>query len=62
MIFIHHTDTHGVGLGLLYGHDPAERLAQAVASINAEHGDADFAIVTGDVTLWGDAAAYAFCR
>ena len=59
MKFIHLTDTHVVGSGLLYGRDPAERLAEAVASINAEHSDAEFVIVTGDMTHWGDADAYA---
>lgn len=59
MKFIHLTDTHVVGSGLLYGHDPVERLARAVTSINSDHGDADFVIVTGDMTHWGDAAAYA---
>ncbi len=59
MKFIHLTDTHVVGSGLLYGQDPAQRLARAVASINAEHDDADCVIVTGDMTHWGDAAAYA---
>ncbi|WP_299373822.1 phosphodiesterase [uncultured Tateyamaria sp.] len=59
MKFIHLTDPHVIGEGLLYGQDPAERLARAVASINAEHGDADFVIVTGDMTHWGDGHAYA---
>lgn len=59
MKFIHLTDTHVIGEGLLYGQDPGERLARAVASINAEHSDAVFVILTGDITHWGDAAAYA---
>lgn len=59
MKFIHLTDTHVIGEGLLYGQDPAARLQAAVASINAEHGDADFVVLTGDMTHWGDAAAYA---
>ena len=59
MKFIHLTDTHVTAEGLLYGHDPAERLARAVASINAEHGDAAFVVLTGDMTHWGDAGAYA---
>lgn len=59
MKFIHLTDTHVIGDGLLYGQDPGTRLADAVASINAEHGDAEFVVLTGDVTHWGDAAAYA---
>lgn len=59
MKFIHLTDTHVIGEGLLYGQDPAARLRAAVASINAEHGDANFVVLTGDMTHWGDAAAYA---
>lgn len=59
MKFIHLTDTHVMGEGLLYGQDPAARLRAAVASINAEHGDANFVVLTGDMTHWGDAAAYA---
>jgi 3',5'-cyclic AMP phosphodiesterase CpdA len=59
MKFIHLTDTHVIGEGLLYGQNPAERLARAVASINDEHGDAEFVVVTGDMTHWGDSAAYA---
>lgn len=59
MKFIHLTDTHVIGEGLLYGQDPAARLRAAVASINAEHGEARFVVLTGDMTHWGDAAAYA---
>jgi 3',5'-cyclic AMP phosphodiesterase CpdA len=59
MKFIHLTDTHVIGDGLLYGQDPAAQLRAAVDSINAEHGDAGFVVLTGDMTHWGDAAAYA---
>jgi 3',5'-cyclic AMP phosphodiesterase CpdA len=59
MKLIHLTDTHVIGQGTLYGQNPTERLARAVASINAEHGDAHCVIVTGDMTHWGDAEAYA---
>ena len=58
MTFIHLTDTHLVGKGLLYGQDPAERLRAAVASINTEHADAAVVILTGGITNWGDPAAY----
>lgn len=59
MKFIHLTDTHVIGGGrILYGSDPARRLKLAVDSINSEHGDAAFAIVTGDLTHWGDKSAY----
>lgn len=60
MKFIHLTDPHVVGRGAtLYGADPARRLRLAVDSINREHADAAFVVVTGDLTHWGDAAAYA---
>ncbi|MBT8152642.1 phosphodiesterase [Epibacterium ulvae] len=60
MKFIHLTDTHVVGGGQrLYGGDPASMLGRAVASINAEHGDAAFVAITGDLTHWGEAEAYA---
>lgn len=59
MKFIHLTDTHIIGDGLLYGQDPGESLARAVASINAEHADAEFVVLTGDMTHWGDAQDYA---
>lgn len=59
MKFIHLTDTHVIGDDLLYGQDPAARLAAAVQSINAGHGDAAFVVVTGDLTHWGDTGAYA---
>lgn len=59
MKFIHLTDTHVIGGDrMLYGANPARRLAQAVDSINAEHADAEFVIVTGDMTHWGDDDAY----
>ncbi len=58
MKFIHLTDPHVIADGLLYGQDPAQRLGAAVASINAEHGDASFVVLTGDLTDHGDAAAY----
>lgn len=58
--FIHLTDTHLVRPGRkLYGLDPRARLDAAVADINMHHSDAAFAVVTGDLTHWGDAEAYA---
>lgn len=60
MKIIHLTDSHVIGgAGVLYGGRPADRLAQAVASINADHADADLAVITGDLTHWGDEDAYA---
>ena len=59
MKLIHITDTHLVGPGLrLYGLDPRARLDAAVADINRHHADAELAIVTGDLTHWGEADAY----
>jgi 3',5'-cyclic AMP phosphodiesterase CpdA len=61
--FIHLTDTHLIEPGCaIYGSDPAWRLRQAVASINAEHADAAFVIVTGDLAHWGQPEAYASLR
>ena len=58
--FIHLTDTHLAGPGLkLYGLDPRARLDAAIADINRHHSDAAFAVVTGDLTHWGEAEAYA---
>lgn len=60
MKFIHLTDTHLVPRGQkLYDLDPSQRLRAAVDSINGEHGDADFVVVTGDLAHWGEGAAYA---
>jgi 3',5'-cyclic AMP phosphodiesterase CpdA len=64
--FLHLTDLHMIPEGAppLYGLDPGERLAQAVADIAARHGPggaapAAFAVVTGDLTHHGEPAAYA---
>lgn len=63
MKFIHITDTHLVEPGTrLYGLDPLERLARCIASINREHADAAFAIVTGDLAHAGNPLAYAALR
>jgi len=60
MKFIHLTDTHVIGGDrLLYGANPARRLSRAVDSIIKDHADATFVVVTGDMTHWGDADAYA---
>lgn len=59
MKLIHLTDTHFVPKGeTLYGRDPAVALAAAVADINRDHGDADLAVITGDLTHWGEADAF----
>lgn len=59
MKLIHLTDTHFVPSGLkLYGLDPRARLDAAIADINAHHADAELAVVTGDLTHWGELEAY----
>jgi 3',5'-cyclic-AMP phosphodiesterase len=60
MKIIHLTDTHLVAPPqTLLGLDGRQRLADAVASINAEHADAELCMVTGDLTHWAEAGAYA---
>ena len=59
MKFIHLTDPHLVPRPQkLYDIDVHDRLAKAVASINAHHGDAQFCMVTGDLADRGEAGAY----
>ncbi len=59
MKLIHLTDTHLVGPGeTLYGLDPRARLDACVADINRHHGDADLVVITGDLTHFGDRAAF----
>jgi 3',5'-cyclic AMP phosphodiesterase CpdA len=42
----------------LYGLDPRARLDAAIADINKHHADAEVAVVTGDLTHWGEVEAY----
>ena len=59
MKFIHLTDTHFVPPGkLLYGRDPRIALDAAVKDINAHHADAECLVLTGDLTHWGEVAAF----
>ncbi|MBT6095056.1 MAG: phosphodiesterase [Rhodospirillaceae bacterium] len=59
MKIIHLTDTHLVAPPqTLFGLDGRQRLADAVASINAEHADAALCMVTGDLTHWAEPGAY----
>lgn len=63
MKIIHLTDTHLVTPGrLLYGIDPLARLRAAVAHIAQRHADAAACVLTGDLTHWGEPAAYAALR
>jgi len=53
------TDLHISRSGeLIDGGDTAERFRQLVGHVNAEHGDADLVIATGDLTNWGDPESY----
>lgn len=60
MKFIHITDTHLVEPGrTLYQLDPYERLAQCIDDVLANHRDAAFCVITGDLAHKGEAEAYA---
>lgn len=59
MKFIHLTDPHLVPRGRrLWGLDPLERLDRCLADIAAHHGDAQFCVITGDLTDKGDEDSY----
>ena len=59
MKIIHITDTHLVTPGeILYELDPYDRLAKCLDDVLANHGDAAFCVVTGDLAHRGEAAAY----
>lgn len=63
MKFIHLTDMHLVPPGsTLEGLDPAERFRAAVTSINSDHRDSAFVVVTGDLANAGQREAYAILR
>jgi 3',5'-cyclic AMP phosphodiesterase CpdA len=63
MKFIHLTDLHLVRPGeRLHRLDPLARLREAVASIGREHADAEFVVVTGDLSDRGDPKAYQALR
>jgi len=53
------SDLHVVPEGKsVLGHDSAMRLRTAVDCINTYHSDADFCVISGDLTDGGDAASY----
>lgn len=57
------TDCHLVAKGeTIFGSDPQQRLAAAVADINREHADASLCVVTGDLAHHGEPVAYALLR
>lgn len=56
---IHLTDLHFTPPGVDHlGCQPRQRLEAAIASINAEHGDAAWVVITGDLAALGQSAAY----
>jgi len=59
MKFIHITDTHIVPPDKkLLGLDPRARLDACIADVNANHADAEFCVITGDLAQTGQAEAY----
>ncbi|MGJ7546210.1 phosphodiesterase [Variovorax sp. LT1R16] len=57
--FIHITDIHLVEQGrALYGHDPGKRFERCIDSVIAEHADASFCVITGDLAHVGHPDAY----
>lgn len=59
MKIIQITDPHLVGHGgELYGRDPLARLHACLADIKANHADAAFCVITGDLADTGDRQAY----
>lgn len=59
MKFIHITDTHLVPPGKeLHGLDPRARLDACIKDVNANHADAEFCVITGDLAHAGQAEAY----
>lgn len=59
MKFIHLTDTHVTKADVdLFDIESVNPLRRAIADINAHHADAAFCVITGDLTHWGDDAAF----
>lgn len=63
MKLVHLSDLHLTEPGVrLDGLDTNARFVQALTHALAEHGDAERIVITGDLTHWADAAAYAALR
>ncbi len=63
MKLIHISDIHLTVPGERFGgFDPHARLAQALDHVATHHADAARVIITGDLTHWGEPAAYAALR
>ena len=59
MKLIHLTDLHFTPPGIDHlGCQPRRRLEQAIESINADHDDAAWVVITGDLAALGQSAAY----
>lgn len=60
MKIIHVTDPHVRPSGeTIYGVDSGARLCAVVDDVNRRHADADLLVITGDLTHYGEPAAYA---
>jgi 3',5'-cyclic AMP phosphodiesterase CpdA len=63
MKIIHITDFHLVAPGEgLWGLDPHDRVDRCLTDIARWHGDADFCVISGDLTNMGDGKAYAWIK
>lgn len=63
MKFLHFTDPHIIEPGKeLYQLRPDQRLTALIDHILIHHSDAECAVVTGDLTHWGDRLSFEFLR
>ncbi|UIY32551.1 metallophosphoesterase (plasmid) [Neorhizobium galegae] len=63
MRIIHVTDTHLVAPDkLLFGIDPMQRLEAVLRKIEADFGDADLCVISGDLADAGEPEAYQMLR
>ena len=63
MKIVHISDIHFTCPGeRMGGLDPHHRFAQALGDVRRNHADADRIVITGDLTHWGEPAAYAALR
>ncbi len=63
MKIIQLTDIHyGNKKEAIYGREPSFTLSMAIESINTKHNDADFCIITGDITHHGSLEAYRYLK
>lgn len=59
MKFIHFTDLHLVPRGeKLWGFDPVARFEACLSDLAKFHADAEFCVISGDLTDRGDIASY----